>query len=123
MFFQISDSPSQAPDTCQYVQQPAISNDDCDSAYYFFPSLTTDSMICAGYPGVGGKGSCKGDSGGPLVCNNAGKAVLAGVVSFGLPNCEGPFPRIFARVTHVLDWIKSHMVNYEKGKNNKLSIL
>merc|ERR1712029_637464 len=41
----------------------------------------TDSMICAGFPGVGGKDACQGDSGGPFVCNDGGKAVVAGVVS------------------------------------------
>merc|ERR1712156_1077435 len=69
----------------------------------------TDAMICAGYPGVGGKDACQGDSGGPFVCNDNGKAIIAGVVSWGngcaLPN----FPGVYARTTHVLDWIKSNM--------------
>ena len=39
-------------------------------------------MLCAGYPGEGGKDACAGDSGGPLVCNENGNAVLAGVVSW-----------------------------------------
>merc|ERR1711997_750376 len=45
-----------SPDTCQFVRVPAI----------------TDAMICAGYPGVGGKDACQGDSGGPFVCNDGG---------------------------------------------------
>ena len=38
-------------------------------------------MIC-GYSGEGGKGICSEDSGGPFVCNNGGKAIIAGVVSW-----------------------------------------
>ena len=74
-------------------------------------------MICAGYPGVGGKDACQGDSGGPFVCNNGGKAVIAGVVSWGPRVCELPVPHAYARVTHVLDWIKSHMVSYMYQNN------
>ena len=93
----------------QYVQVPAITNSQCNNAY---GGSITDAMICAGYPGVGGKDACQGDSGGPFVCNDNGKAIIAGVVSWGngcaLPN----FPGVYARTTHVLDWIKSNMVCY-----------
>ena len=101
------------PFTCQYVQVPAISNAVCNIGY---GGAITDSMICAGYPGVGGKAPCLFDNGGPFVCNGDGKAVLTGIVSGTaslLPkNCGSPEKQsVFARVTHVLDWIKSQMVN------------
>ena len=36
-------------------------------------------MMCAGYPGVGGKDACQGDSGGPFVCQDENnKAIIAG---------------------------------------------
>ena len=91
-----------------WVRVPAISNSACNSAY---GGSITDSMICAGYPGVGGKDACQGDSGGPFVCNDGGKAVVAGVVSWGNGCALADYPGVYARTTYVLDWIKSLMVN------------
>ena len=68
-------------------------------------------MICAGYPGVGGKDACQGDSGGPFVCNDGGKAVIAGVVSWGNGCALADYPGVYARTTYVLDWINSQMVS------------
>ena len=93
----------------QYVQVPAISNAACNNAY---GGLIKQSMICAGYPGEGGKDSCQGDSGGPFVCNNDGKAVIVGVVSWGSGCAKPDIPGVYARTTHVLPWIKAQMVSY-----------
>ena len=94
-------------DALQYVRVPAITNDQCNEAY---GGDITEAMICAGYPGVGGKDACQGDSGGPFVCNDNGKAVIAGVVSWGIGCALDTHPGVYARTTHVLDWIKENMV-------------
>ena len=75
-------------------------------------------MICAGYPGIGEKDACQGDSGGPFVCNDGGKAIVAGVVSWGNGCASADFPGVYARTTFVLDWIKAQMVSYQGNTNS-----
>ena len=96
-----------ATNTLQWVRVPAITNAACNAQY---GGSITDSMICAGYPGVGGKDACQGDSGGPFVCNDDGKAVVAGTVSWGISCADADYPGVYARTTTALEWIKSSMV-------------
>merc|ERR1711981_64396 len=93
-----------SPSSLQWVAVPTVTNQQCSQAY----SGITDSMICAGLP-EGGKDSCKGDSGGPFVCRDNGKAVLTGVVSFGIGCALPDYPGVYARTTAVLDWVKANM--------------
>ena len=94
------------PDDLQWVAVPTVTNAQCNQAY----NGITDSMICAGLP-TGGKDSCQGDSGGPFICrNDDGKAVLTGVVSFGIGCALADYPGVYARTTAVLQWVKDNMV-------------
>merc|ERR1719219_777732 len=95
-----------SPNNLHYVRVPAITNNQCNSAY---GGGITSSMLCAGYPNVGGKDACQGDSGGPYVCNDNGNAVIAGVVSWGIGCAHPNYPGVYARVTTVLDWVKNNM--------------
>merc|ERR1711874_931873 len=95
-----------ATNTLQWVRVPAITNAACNAQY---GGSITDSMICAGYPGVGGKDACQGDSGGPFVCNEGGKAIIAGVVSWGYGCADANYAGVYSRNTAALDWIKSSM--------------
>ncbi|XP_065366760.1 serine protease 53-like [Calliphora vicina] len=91
------------------VQVPIVSNDRCDALYaaFYGPGRITDSMICAGIQGVGGKDACQGDSGGPLLVNHQ----LAGVVSWGrgcaLPN----YPGVYTNVAAFKNWIETKWLN------------
>ena len=98
-----------ATNTLQWVRVPAITNAACNAQY---GGSITDSMICAGYPGVGGKDACQGDSGGPFVCNEGGKAIIAGVVSWGYGCADANYAGVYSRNTAALDWIKSSMVRF-----------
>ena len=101
----LSSGGSSLPTDLQWVGVPTMTNTQCSQSY----GGITDSMICAGFP-QGGKDSCQGDSGGPFICNENGQAIITGVVSWGA-GCASPnAPGVYARVTKVLDWIKSNMV-------------
>jgi secreted trypsin-like serine protease len=63
-------------------------------------------MICAGGQG---KGGCQGDSGGPFVCNEGGKYVLRGAVSWGHSQCRTDHYTVFARISSFIGWINQKM--------------
>ena len=67
-------------------------------AYYFIISHLY--CICKCY---------QGDSGGPFVCNEGGKYVLTGVVSWGQGMCNTNHYTVFARVSSFIQWINTKM--------------
>ena len=88
------------------VALPVWTRSDCDNSYF---QPITEVFICAGFA-EGGRDACQGDSGGPLVCLKDGKAVLIGVVSFGIGCALPNYPGVYARITAVLDWINNNLV-------------
>ncbi|XP_075168793.1 trypsin zeta-like [Haematobia irritans] len=93
-----------ASDQLLAVNVPIVSNERCDDYYAvgFGPGRITDSMLCAGVEGEGGKDACQGDSGGPLVVNGE----LAGIVSWGRSCALGDYPGVYASVAYLYDWIE-----------------
>jgi len=64
-----------------------------------------NGMLCAGIRS-GGRGQCSGDSGGPLVM---GDKTQVGIVSWSMKPCTvAPYPGVYTKVSHYVDWIKAH---------------
>ncbi len=96
----------QSPKILQKVEVPFIDLDTCEKSY---PNQMSERMLCAGYQD-GGKDSCQGDSGGPLVTQDAsGKAILAGVVSWGKGCARAKYYGVYGHVSTVYDWIKDQI--------------
>jgi len=97
------------------IEVPGISASDCKQAYgsppNFYPSIT-DAMLCAqSAPGGEDGGVCQGDSGGPLTFTDGlpAREFIVGVVSWGANCGKAQYPGVYARVTHVRDWIDEQM--------------
>ncbi|XP_063992075.1 venom protease-like [Diachasmimorpha longicaudata] len=93
----------------QQLQIPVVPPENCKTAFNRFKTTVIDErVICAGFA-KGGKDACKGDSGGPLMYPKNKTFYAIGVVSFGYRCAEPGIPGVYTRITHFLDFIKSHL--------------
>ena len=46
---------------------------------------------------------------GPLTFNDQGRSTVVGVVSWGIGCAQANFPGVYARVSHVRDWVDQQM--------------
>ena len=90
---------------------PVVDHQTCADANSALATVEQQSMVCGGYGTTGNVISgCQGDSGGPFVCEENGRFVLHGAVSWGHPQCEADSTyTVFARVSSYVDWIKHKM--------------
>ncbi|XP_028513970.1 transmembrane protease serine 9 [Exaiptasia diaphana] len=89
-----------------YLQEAKINivnHDECYKRNIAIHPVDEKTMVCAGFNRD--KGGCHGDSGGPLVCEEDGRWLLRGVVSWGRGDCSPDFFTVFARVRNYVPWI------------------
>ena len=74
-----------------------------------------ETEFCAGVPDIdgdgyidGGSDACQGDSGGPLICNVDGRAVLTGIVAWGVKCGQKGSPGVYTDVNFLSDWVMNH---------------
>ncbi|KAL2078806.1 hypothetical protein ACEWY4_026491 [Coilia grayii] len=99
--------PLGSPQTLREVEVPVVSNSACQTAYKGYNITITDTMLCAGLLGQGGKDTCQGDSGGVLVSKQGGVWLAMGVVSFGIGCGEAQYPGVYTRAAPYQSWITS----------------
>ncbi|GFU39736.1 trypsin-1 [Trichonephila clavipes] len=91
----------------QSVDLPLIPSEKCLDI--FGPeNFSSSEMLCAGEL-EGGHDSCQGDSGGPLIQQQNGRAVLIGIVSWGVGCARPDFPGVYTRVSHYIEWIQNNV--------------
>jgi secreted trypsin-like serine protease len=103
-------------DVLMNVDVSYISNEECDASegddeygdFQAYKHVVTDSMLCAN---AYQKGFCFGDSGGPLVVrgDDASSDIQVGIVSWLTGCAYDQLPGVYARVSHLYDWIQSQV--------------
>ncbi len=96
------------PVQAQYADLNIVDRATCGARWSDINDITKN-MMCAGGANDG-LTSCNGDSGGPLVQDQGGKAVLVGIVSWGMYGCSSDRPAVFADPAEsgMQSWIKAN---------------
>lgn len=103
-------------DTLQQAMLPVQSHERCSNEWgRLGVPIDKKSMICAGSGKPGQAGGCQGDSGGPYVCEENGKWVLRGAVSWGHRMCRTDLFTVFARISSFRDWIDAKLKGNSGG--------
>lgn len=98
-----------AADILQQAMLPVVPHRQCNQINGRLIPVEESSMVCAGSGVANQAGGCQGDSGGPFVCEENGKWVLRGAVSWGNPMCRTDHYTVFARISNFLDWISKNI--------------
>ncbi|KAL9970706.1 hypothetical protein ACROYT_G023118 [Oculina patagonica] len=94
-----------AANTLQQAMLPVVSHNQCHQTNSKMLPVDESSMVCAGSGVANQAGGCQGDSGGPFVCEENGKWVLRGAVSWGHYKCQTDHFTVFSRVSSFRNWI------------------
>ncbi|XP_061394696.1 trypsin-1 [Musca vetustissima] len=90
--------------TLQEVDLKIYSDAECQERHNY--ETNPQYHICGGVD-EGGKGQCSGDSGGPLLYKGN---IQLGIVSWSRKPCTiAPYPGVYTKVSHYIDWIKKNM--------------
>lgn len=86
---------------------PVVDHETCAAASINLPAaVDNQTMLCAGHGGNSVVSGCHGDGGGPFVCEESGRWVLRGAISWGDPWCRaGSTFSIYTRISTFVDWI------------------
>lgn len=98
-----------AAGTLQQAELPVVEHNTCSRVNGRLAPVDEATMVCAGSGIANQAGGCQGDSGGPFVCEENGKWVLRGAVSWGNGMCTTDYYTVFARVSNFIDWINQKM--------------
>ncbi|PFX17221.1 Chymotrypsinogen B2 [Stylophora pistillata] len=103
-------------DTLQQAMLPVQSRNRCSKRWGRLGApIDKKSMICAGSGKPGEAGGSQGDSDGPYVCEESGKWVLRGDVSWGHRMCRTDLFTVFARISSFRDWIDAKLKGDSSG--------
>ena len=110
-----------SPMILQAAEVPVVSNELAQEGYP--GEVITESMLAAGFWGVGGVDTCQGDSGGPLVVPEPDAPlgfVVAGITSWGDGCAEPELMGIYTRISYFEQWIEdnSGLVFQQPGEDD-----